>query len=128
MAPSESRHVVEAFLSAMQRGPDAEDTLIDLFTEDAVYIQALNSRGRPRRYVGKAAIRRALHAALQWNPPDFLIRLDRLEVEADHLVAHWTCTSEKLPHPMQGVDRYTLRGRRIERLETRLIANQAGSS
>ena len=112
----------------MQRGPEAEDTLIDLFTEDAVYIQALNSRGRPRRYVGKAAIRRVLHTGLQWNPPDFRIHLNRLEVEADQLVAHWTCTSEKLSHPMHGLDRYTLRGRRIERLETRLNATEAGSA
>ena len=81
------RQVVEAFLRAMQSGPQGEDALVDLFTDDGVYVQALSSSGRPRTYVGKDAIRRSLRKGLRWNPPDFRINPDRLEVEGDDLVA-----------------------------------------
>jgi hypothetical protein len=114
------RQIVEAFLRAMQSGPRGESALVELFTEDGVYVQALSSNGRPRTHVGKDAIRRALRKGLRWNPPDFRIQLDRLEVAGNDVVAYWTCTSEQLPHPMRGTDRYTLRGSRIQRLETRL--------
>jgi hypothetical protein len=70
--------------------------------------------------VGKPAIRRVLREGLQWDPTDFRIHLDRLEVDGEEVVACWTCTSEQLPHPMHGIDRYSLGGGRIRRLETRL--------
>lgn len=122
MQPGErDRQVVETYLRAMQMGPRGEDGLVDLFTDDGVYIEFL-TEGRPRTHEGKQAIREALHQGLQWNPPDLRVTLDRLEVEAAELVAQWTCTSARLPHPMKGTDRYTLRGGRIARLETRLAA------
>jgi hypothetical protein len=66
------------------------------------------------------AIRRALRQGLQWNPPDFRIQIERLEVDGQDVVAYWTCTSDRLAQPMHGIDRYTLNGSRIQRLETRL--------
>jgi hypothetical protein len=120
MRPSEpERQIVEAYLRAMQMGPRGEDGLVELFTDDGEYVESLTV-SRPRTHKGKQAIREALHGGLSWNPPDLHVSLDRLEVEATELVAYWTCTSERLPHPMCGVDRYTLRDGRIARLETRL--------
>jgi hypothetical protein len=120
LEPGESgQQIVETYLRAMQMGLRGESTLVDLFTEDGVYVESL--RGGPARtHKGKGAIREALHSGLSWNPPDFRVSLDRLEVEATELVAYWTCTSERLPHPVSGVDRYTLRDGLIARLETRL--------
>jgi SnoaL-like domain len=120
MRPAErDRQIVEAYLRTMQMGPRGEDGLVELFTEDGEYVESLTV-GRRRTHRGKQAIREALHDGLSWNPPDFRVSLDRLEVEATELVAYWTCTSETLPHPMSGVDRYTLRDGLIARLETRL--------
>jgi SnoaL-like domain len=120
MEPTEGdRQIVETYLRAMQMGLRGENRLVDLFTEDGVYVESLRV-GPARTHKGRGAIREALHSGLSWNPPDFRVSLDRLEVEATELVAYWTCTSEVLPHPMSGVDRYTLRGGLIARLETRL--------
>ncbi len=113
---------MRAFLRAMQRGPDGLETLLELFADDAVYVESLTggSPDHPRVHRGKAAIERALHSGLEWNPPDFTIQLDRLHVEGGELTAEWTCRSEALPGPVRGVDRYILRDGRIARLETRL--------
>ena len=120
MSAPPGHETVEAFLRAMQSGPTGEDALVALFAEDGVYVQGLVPRGRPRTYRGRTEIRKALRDGLRWNPPDFSIHLDRLELEAGELVAWWTCTSEKLPRPMRGIDRYTIRDGLIARLETRL--------
>jgi hypothetical protein len=34
------------------------------------------------------AIRRALRQGLQWNPPDFRIQIERLEVDGQDVVAY----------------------------------------
>lgn len=122
---SRDGRVVEAFLRAMQLGTRGEDDLVALFTEDGVYVESL-TEGRPRTHDGKAAIRQALHKGLQWNPPDFRVTLDRLEIEAGEVVAYWTCSSSQLPDPMHGVDRYTIRDGRIARLETNLAPSGGG--
>ncbi len=120
MRPSErDRQIVESYLRAMQMGSQGEDRLVDLFTDDGVYVESLID-GRPHAHEGKRAIRDALLRGLEWNPPDFRVSPDRLEVEAAELVAYWSRTWDRLPRPMSGVDRYTLRDGRIARLETRL--------
>jgi hypothetical protein len=116
--------IVWAHLRAMQRGPAAEDELVGHFAEDGIYIEVLTSR-HPETHRGRAEIRRALHHGLRWNPPDFAISIDRLEVEGADVVAHWTCTSAQLPGPMRGIDRYLLEDGLIKRLETRLLPEHA---
>ena len=115
------RRLVESYLRAMQTGPAGEDVLVELFTDDGVYVEPLTSEeGTVRSHRGKAELRQAFRAGLAWNPPDLRVTLDRLEIEGDNLVSHWTCTSERLPHPMRGSDHMTLRDGRIARLESRL--------
>ena len=105
----------------MQTGPDGEDAIVELFADDAIYVEPLTSTDRsPRAHVGKAAIREAFHQGLQWNPPDFVITLVRLEIEGDELISHWTCESAQMPAPVRGTDRYLLKDGKIKRLETRL--------
>jgi SnoaL-like domain len=116
------RDLVEAHCRAMQMGPAGEDSIVELFADDATYVEPLTSADHtPRSHVGKAAIREALHQGLQWNPPDFTITLDRLEIEGDELVSHWTCASAQMPAPMKGKDRYVLKDGKIQRLETQVV-------
>lgn len=115
------RELIESHYRAMQMGADGEDAIVELFADDAIYIEPLMSADRtPRAHVGKAAIREAFHRGLQWNPPDFRVSLDRLEIEGDELVSHWTCDSAQMPAPVKGTDRYVLKDGKIKRLETRL--------
>lgn len=105
----------------MQMGSAGEDAIVDLFADDAIYVEPLTSSDRsPRSHVGKAAIREAFHQGLRWNPPDFRITLERLEIEGDELVSHWTCDSAQMAGPVRGKDRYVLKDGKIKRLETRL--------
>lgn len=113
--------IVREHLRAMQRGPEAEDELVAHFAEDAIYIESLTA-GRRQVHRGRAEIRRILRSGLRWNPVDFAIQLNRLELEQDEVVAYWTCTSAQLPAPMRGVDRYQIVDGTIKRLETRLLA------
>ena len=110
--------IARRFLHAMQRGLSGEDELVSLFADDGVYVESLTT-GEPRAHHGRAAIRLALHEGLKWNPPDFTVTLDRLEVERGEVVANWTCRSSRLPGPMRGVDRYLVEEGVIKRLETR---------
>lgn len=111
------RNVVESYLRATQSGPPGEDELVGLFAPEDVYVQALSLRGRGRTYRGRDAIPKALHRGLQWHPPDFRIHLERVDIDGEELMAAWTCTSAALPHPMRGVDRYTIRHGLIDRLD-----------
>jgi ketosteroid isomerase-like protein len=112
------RSVVERYFKAMQQGPDGEDDLVGLFAEDAVYIEPFGGDQAP--HVGTAQIRAWLRASWDMAPPELRLRVDRVHVEGDQVRADWTCTSPALPEPLRGVDRYTIRGGRIARLETRL--------
>jgi ketosteroid isomerase-like protein len=115
-----ARALVVALLRAMQRGPDGEDDIVALFSDDAVYVEPFSDPGRPRVHTGTEQIRASFHDGLRWNPPDLRISLDRLDVDGEELVAHWTCTTARLPAPVRGTDRYRINGGRIHRLETRL--------
>jgi SnoaL-like domain len=102
-------------------GPAGEDSIVELFADDAVYVECLTSGDRSERaHRGKAAIREAFRIGLKWNPPDFEITLDRLEIEGDELVTRWTCNSSQMQAPVSGRDTYRLERGKIKRLETRL--------
>lgn len=115
------KDIVISYLRSMQMGPTGIDSMVGLYTDDGVYVEHLTSvKGEIRTHAGKAAIREALSSGMKWNPPDLRVALDRLEIEGISLIAHWTCTSSHFPDPMKGTDRYTLRGGKIARLETKL--------
>jgi len=110
---------IRAVYEAMQAGSVGEDRMVDLFTEDGVLVEPFS--GAPREHRGQAAIRdcyRAMMAAPR--PPDFELKLDRIDVEAGRIFAEWTCSASVMPVPMKGRDEYVLRGDKIERLEIRL--------
>jgi hypothetical protein len=120
------RDLVIAYLRSMQMGPAGIAGILDLYADDGVYVEHLTSvKGEIRTHAGKAAIREALSSGMKWNPPDLSVALDRLEIEGNSLIAHWTCTSSQFAAPMKGTDRYTLSGGKIARLETRLDASEA---
>lgn len=119
--PDLDRNLVITYLRSMQRGASGIDSIVNLYADDGVYVEHLTSvKGEVRTHKGRTAIRKALTSGMKWNPPDLEVKLDRLEIEANELVAHWTCISSHFAHPMTGTDRYLLRNGKIARLETKL--------
>jgi hypothetical protein len=100
----------------MQTGPEGEAALMSLFDERAVFVEPFS--GEPQTHVGKDAIRRSFRD--QWNNPlpDFNLTLDRVDLDAPHVRAEWTCTSSVFPTPMRGYDLFSLNAQgKIERFE-----------
>jgi hypothetical protein len=113
-SPSET---VERYLAAMQAGPSRLDELVDLFTDDAVYVEPW--AGQTQVHTGRAEIR-AFYAAALERMPGARLTLDRLDVDGERLRSEWTCEIPTFSGPMRGFDLLTLRGGRIARLETTL--------
>lgn len=109
------RALIERYFAAMRAGPAGEEALLDLFTDDAVYVEPFT--GERRTHVGIEAIRACLRASWQEAPPDMQLTVERMDLDGTQIRAEWICTSPALPGPMRGVDRYTLRDGRIARLE-----------
>jgi uncharacterized protein (TIGR02246 family) len=109
------RKLVEDMLKAMQAGPPAEEELLNLFTEDAVLVEPFT--GRVQTHTGKAAIRASMQEMAKTRAPDLTLRLDRVDLDGDHLRAEWTCRSAMMPGPMRGIDLVTVRDGRIGKLE-----------
>lgn len=114
-----NRQVVDSYFAAMRRGAEAETEMMDLFADDAVYVEPFIG-GEPA--VGKAAIRDRLRRGWEFPLPD--LELDVIEVEVDGAVARtrWECRSPALPEPVQGEDRYEFVDSKISRLEVRLLS------
>ena len=110
--------LIEQYFAAMQRGPDGHDALLELFTDDAVYIEPFSSAGP---HVGKAAIREYLTASAGQAPPQLSLFVERLDVDADTVEATWRCESPAFERPSRGRDRFTVEHGRIVRLETVLL-------
>jgi ketosteroid isomerase-like protein len=112
-----STETVERYLAAMQAGPTGLDELVDLFTEDAVYVEPWT--GQTQVHSGRTEIR-AFYAAALERMPGARLTLDRLDVDGERLRSQWTCEIPMFNGPMRGVDLLTLRDGRIARLETTL--------
>jgi ketosteroid isomerase-like protein len=112
------RLLIERYFRAMQTGAAAGDDIIDLFADDAVYIESFG--GAPAAHVSKDEIRRAFIEAQAYAPADMTVTLNRLDLEGDCIRSTWTCASPSLPHPMQGQDLWTIGAGKILRLETTL--------
>jgi len=115
-ADEQQRKTVEDLFKAMQAGPEGEEAMLSLFTDDAVFVEPFS--GPPQTHTGKAAIRQSFRD--QWkNPlPDLKLVLDRVDFDGRQVRAEWTCTSPVFESPMRGYDLFTLDGAgKIKRLE-----------
>lgn len=101
----------------MQLGPEGEEELVSLFTDDAVYIEPFSGR----RHEGKDAIRTFLASARAAAPPDLRIAIEHVRTDEDRVEATWRCESPVFTKPSRGLDRFTIRDGRIARLETTLL-------
>lgn len=106
----------------MQTGASAEDEMMTLFTDDAVYVEPFT--GSPATHAGKHAILAAMRRSWAQPLPEVRIEVDRLHVDGDTVTADWTCHSPGLPNGRGcGTNVFTLRAGRIARLVTTLRRN-----
>ena len=113
---AQQRKIVEDLFKAMQMGPGGEESMMDLFADEAVLIEPF--LGEPQTHTGRTAIRQSFRD--QWkNPaPDLTLVLDRVDLDGPQVRADWTCTSPVFPSPMRGYDLFTLNADgKIARLE-----------
>lgn len=105
--------VIESYFAAMRRGSEAEDVLVGLFAEDAVYDEPFTSEPPA---VGIDEIRKRFR--LSWETPLPDLELDVLEVHIDgpNCRSRWECRSPALPGPTQGEDHYEIVDGKITRL------------
>jgi ketosteroid isomerase-like protein len=113
------RDTVDKYFSAMQRGADARDELLSLFSDDAVYVEPFT--GRTRTHAGRDAIRRELERSQAQAPPDLRLVVDSLSIDGETVETDWTCESPLFERPARGRDRFTIRDGRIARLETAIV-------
>lgn len=111
--------VIDAYFAAMRRGSDAEDELVGLFADDAVYLEPFTGTDQPAE--GRAAIRERFRQGWETPMPDLELDVLSVEVDGDTARSVWECRSSALPGPMRGEDRYTFRDGRITRLEVRFL-------
>lgn len=110
------RSTVERYFVLMQAGSAGLDEFVDLFDDQAVYVEPFN--GQPQVHSGKAEIQAFFEAAFNQHLKGARLALDRLDVDGSRLRAEWTCELPMFAGPMRGVDLLTLRDGRIVRLET----------
>ena len=113
------RDLIERYFQAMRTGAIATDEIIDLFADDAVYVEPFS--GRPVEHVGKDDIRRSFIDSQKHAPADMTLTLDQVEIEPDCIRSSWTCTSPAFATPMRGQDLWTIRHGTIHRLETSFL-------
>ncbi len=106
--------IIDGYFAAMRRGDAAEEELMALFAEDAVYIEPFTGQ---EPAIGAEAVRERFR--LGWQQPLPELELDVLSIEVDgrHARSTWECRSPALPGPMRGEDRYVIEDGRITRLE-----------
>jgi ketosteroid isomerase-like protein len=114
------RELIESYFQAMRTGAIASDAILDLFADEAVYIEPFG--GAPTEHVGKDAIRRSFVESQRHAPADMTLTLDQVEVEHNCIRSVWTCMSPTFAQPMRGQDLWTIRGGKIYRLETSFVS------
>ena len=114
------RRVIESLFKAMQAGPEGENAMMELFAEEATFIEPFS--GQTQTHHGKSAIRESFKQMWQDPAPDLKLTLDRVDLDADCVRAEWTCTSPVFPEPMRGHDLFTISDGKIARLEIVMTA------
>ena len=113
------RDLIERYFQAMRTGAIASDDIVDLFADDAVYVEPFS--GTLVEHVGKDDIRRSFIDSQKHAPTDLTLTLDQVDVEHDCIRSSWTCTSRAFASPMRGQDLWTIRDGMIHRLETSFL-------
>jgi SnoaL-like domain len=108
--------LVRRYVRAMQLGAEGEDELVELFRDDAEYVEWF--AGHPTVHRGSDRIREWLHASWAHQPPNVRIAIERVDVVGNEVRAKWTCDSTAFVTPSRGIDTYVVSGGRIARLET----------
>lgn len=114
----DSRRVIDRYFSAMRRGSAAEDELVGLFADDAVYIEPF-TEATPA--VGAHQIRNRLRRGWEQPLPDLELEVLSIDIAGPEATAQWVCRSPALPGPIHGVDTYRIEGGKITYLEVRLL-------
>ena len=109
------KDIVERVFKAMQVGLEAEDEMMALFADDAVFTEPFS--GEPRTHEGKAAIRKCFIDMWSENGPDVELIVDRVDLDGDKIRAEWTCKAPVFEVPMRGVDRFCIEDGLIQYLE-----------
>lgn len=112
-----NQDVIQSYFSAMRRGATAEERLVSLFAEDAVYLEPFIDE-RPAE--GIEAIRERFRRGWEQPLPDLELDVLSLEVDGSGGRSTWECRSPGLPGPVRGEDRYEIEGGKITRLEVRI--------
>jgi len=116
MIKTSERAVIEDYLAAMQSGAAGLEHLLELFADDATYVEAFS--GQPQVHTGKQEIRAFFAAALSQHLNGARLTLDRLDLDGERLRSEWRCTLPMLSGPMRGFDLVTLQDGLIARLQT----------
>jgi uncharacterized protein (TIGR02246 family) len=119
-----ARDVVESYFKAMQAGQSAQEELVALFADDAVYIEPF--AGEPTAHVGRKAIGDWMAASCENAPPDLTLTLDRVDVDGPRVRSEWTCAAPMFPQPMRGRDEFIVESGKIKRLETTMLTQMPG--
>lgn len=117
------RDVIERYFAAMRRGAAAEDEMMALFSDDAVYIEPFTGETEP--WVGKESVRTALRRGWEQPLPDLELVVRRIDIRDGGATTEWVCTSPGLPGPVVGRDEYTIVDGKIARLEVRIADPEA---
>jgi ketosteroid isomerase-like protein len=119
------RELIERYFQAMRTGAMSSDEIIDLFADQAVYVEPFS--GEASAHVGKDAIRQSFIDSRKNAPPDMTLTLDQVEVDSDCIRSVWTCSSPGFPRPMRGQDLWTIGDGKILRLETSFLQQDLDS-
>ena len=114
----DDRELIDRYFSAMRRGSAAEEELVGLFADDAVYVEPFIG-GAPA--VGVEQIRSRLRRGWEQPLPDLELEVLSIDISGPEATATWVCRSPALPGPVEGVDRYRIEGGKITYLEVRVI-------
>ena len=115
----QEREVIDRYFAAMRRGAEAEEDMMALFADDAVYVEPF--AGELRISTGREAIRATLRSGWEFPLPDLKLTVDQVTIEPGAASSEWTCESPALPGPIRGRDRYVIRNGKIARLEVELL-------
>ncbi len=115
---ADNQVVIDRYFAAMRRGPAAEDDLVALFTDGAIYDEPFSGLDPA---IGRDAVRQRLRRGWETPLPDLELDVLAVEVRGSTASARWECRSPGLPGPVQGEDRYEFTDGRINRLEVRFV-------
>lgn len=111
----QDKDVIERMFKAMQTGLAAENDMMALFAEDAVFTEPFS--GEPQTHNGKDAIRTCFRDMWSQPGPEIELTVGRVDMDGDTIRAEWTCTSPAFSSPMRGYDHFRIKDGFIQHLE-----------